>query len=413
MAEETKKTTRGIGKKVYGRLGYDEQQTGLPDLEFMSELAPPEGLKKFRIMRRNDPIIGGLMLQLEGVMRRLRWEVKGANEKFVLSQLANIPGGLPGLIGEMASSFTYGFYIGEEVWGVRNGQVTLLDVEPRFQEGIQVINTKVTKDRGAIVEQLTDQGTFEIPYSKCLHHIFIQENRSPFGVSLLRHLYKPYYYKVAIEASEAIGVDRDLTGLPMLTAPEGFDFTAGDSGGVNHDQTVEDTLEWAVNLVSNIRVDQQQGIVKPFGWELELIRGERKGTVDTIKIIGRYNTEMAIGVLEGFLSMGAFASTNNANVEMHVSNFLTACDAYAISIAETVNQLSQKICKYNGLSEAPVINFSPARVANLTDLASFVARLASQQIIAPTVDLEKALLAIADLPYSDKAKKVVEPKKKK
>lgn len=412
-----------VTQKMYGKLGYAEQQVGLPNLEFMTELAPPEGLKKFRIMQRNDPVVGGLMLQLDGVMRRLRYEISGTNADFVIKQLENITGSLPGLIGEMASAFTYGFYIGEMSWAVEDGVVVLQDVEPRFQTTIQAIRRGRVDDRDLAaqalepkernkVKQMTDKGTYLIPYKKCLHHVFVHENRSPYGVSLLRHLYKPYFYKTAIEAAEAVGADRDLAGLPMMTAPEGFDFTAADEASPNYDASVGITLEWAINLVGNVRKDEQQGIVVPNGWDFKLLRGEGKKSIDTTKIIGRYNTEMALGVLEGFLSMGAFASTNNANVEMHVANFLTACDAYAISIAQSINgTLIKKICDYNGIKDYPVMNFSPARVSNLDKLASFVARLVGQQVITPTIPLEKSLLAIADLPYDEKAKKI-NPEKK-
>jgi len=381
-------------KRIYGTLGIDESQKGLPDMEFMTELSPPEGLTKYRVMRLNDPIIGGLILQIVGVMKRLRWTLDGENTGFVMSQLNNLKGGVSELVGEIAEGFTYGFYLGELVWNTDGGDIVLVDIEPRYQPSLYAI------DPNGYVEQRTTSGNAKIPYTKCLHHVILSENRNPYGLSPLRHLYKPYYYKISIEAAESIGADRDLSGLPVLKAPDEFDFTAADTESPHYDADVAATLSWAIDLVSNVRKDEQQGVVLPAGWELSLVRGENRSSLPTTEIINRYNTEMAMGLLEVFLSMAS--SSSRANMEIYLGNFLTACDSFASSIAASINtQVIKRICEYNGLAAAPRITFSPARTANLENLASFVARLVKQHVITPSDGLEKALLAIADLPLDE------------
>jgi len=311
---------------------------------------------------------------------------------------SKLPGGLPGLVGEMATAFTYGFYVGEEIWKVDGRGVVLVDVEPRAQYTIYGINV----DKGRVY-QTAPQGSFEIPYQKCLHFVITGEARNPFGRSLLRHLYKPYYYKVAVEAAEGVGVDRDLSGLPVLRAPETFDFTAADSTSPNYDPLVEATLQWAVDLVTNVRKDKQQGVVLPHGWELMLLRSAGSQGMDTDRIVRRYNTEMCVGLLSGFLSGGMFASTNQANVEMHIQNYLYACDSWAITFAHSLTKLARKICRFNGVpeDELPKVEAAPARIIDLRDLAGFVARLVAQGVITPTGDIERALLSIVGLPYEE------------
>jgi len=381
-------------EKVTGRLGYDREVEGRPALEFLAELAPPEGLHRYRKMKMNDPIVGGLLLQIENIIRRLKWDVQGENADFVSQILKGLPGGVQGVNYEMSSAFCYGFYIGEQIWKMEDNRLILTDIAPRFQPSIHRIN-----DVNGNVRQLTQQGTFDIPYSKCVHHMYFTENRAPYGTSILRHLYKPYYYKVSVEASEAVGIDRDLSGLPMMTAPEGFDFEQCDPESPNYDPAAAATLEWALNTVSNVRKDTTQGIVKPHGWELELIRGENRTNIPTNDIISRYNTEMAAGVLENFISLGAFATTNNANTEVNVRNFLRACDAYAETMSQTYNeQIIEPICRFNNIN-APRFSFTPVNTDTLGDLATFFARLVSNGIIAPTTTLEKELLQIADFTY--------------
>lgn len=383
-------------ERISGRLGYDKETEGRPALEFMDELAPPEGLHKFRKMKMNDPIVGGLLLQIHNIMRNLRPSFKGENSEYVKNMLSNFPGGIPWLNYYMSSSFDYGFFLGEKIWKVENGSFILKDVSPRFQPSIFKIN-----DENGNVEQQFSEGTFHIPYKKCVHHMFFTENRSPFGTSILRHLYKPYYYKISVEASESVGIDRDLSGMPVMTAPEAFNFTAADPDSPEYDPETEATLEWAMDIVNNVRKDTVTGIVKPNGWTLSILRGENRTSVPTSDIISRYNTEMAAGVLENFLSLGAFATTNNANTEVNVKNFLAACDAYGAVMAQTYNeQIIKPICKYNDLTQ-PRMYFSPISIGDLESLASFFTRLVKANVITPTTTLEKELMDIAEFTYDD------------
>lgn len=394
----SKKPLPKVPRRIFGSPGIDETIPGLPDLEFMDELAPPEGLKVFWKMEVNEPIIGGLMLNLRGVMKRVSVDFDDGDKlDFFKATFSNLPGGIVTLIDNIASAFTFGFYLGEMVWTIEDGMTVLKDIIPLFQPSIHAIND----DKGN-VRQVTAYSTAEIPYTKCVHQTFISEGRSPYGRSLLRHLYKPYYYKISCEAAEATGIDRDLSGLPVLTAPEVLDFTAADPDSPHYDPTIAATLDWAVDVVSNVRKDNQQGLVLPAGWQFSLVRGDGTSSIDTTNVIQRYNTEMAAGLLESFLVASGNSVSSKGNMETLVKSFLNACDAYVMTIEETINsQIINKIALYNGIENPPHLRFSTTDIANLKDLGSFVARLVNMGVITPTTTMEKALLAIADLPYDD------------
>lgn len=399
--KETKSTAMMARR---GSTGLDEVVKGLPDLEFLNELLPPVGLKKFYKMKMNDPVVSGLVRHLELIFARVNYTIEGPNAKFFEDMLEALPGGIPSLVEEIASMFTFGFYIGELIWRVKDGVVILDDIAPRFQPSIQAIHSEV--------EQLYSEGQFYIPINKCLHIAIGAMARNPFGESLLRSSYKPYYYKVSIEAAESSGLERDLSGLPLLKAPEGFNFSAADSSSPDYNADVAATLDWAISLVQNVRADSQQGIVIPAGWEFSIIRGENRTTVPTSEIIARFNSEMASGMLEQFISLGAYASTNNANVDAHIDNFLGTCDSYLRKIERAINtQVIEKIAAYNG-KRAAYIKFDKVSRDALEQIASFVRQLTSQGVLSPTKGLEQELLRIAGLPYDpDNIKPPVEKKK--
>lgn len=387
-------------RQIYGSYGVDDGMKGYHSslLEPLPELIAPAGLAIYNKMRKNDPVIGGLVLLLESVIKRMDYHINGPNTQFVSDMLDSMDTSLSQIFGEVSSAFTFGFYIGEKIWAMKDGVMTLVDIAPRYQSTIDTID-----DDEGMVTQSTSGGSFTIPYVKTLHIVLISENRSPFGISILRHLYKPYYYKLSIEASEALSIDRDLGGLPMMSAPEGFNFMAADSTSPEYDPNVAATLEWAINLVSSVRKDQQQGIVTPFGWTFTLARGENRASVPTSDIIARYNTEMATGILANFISLGAFATTNNANTGVHVANFLGACEAYAKAISDAVQrQIINPICRYNKLDKPPTITLSIKHNNTLKDVGTFLSSLVEKGVIHATPSIEHVILELANLPYNEK-----------
>ena len=97
---------------------------------------------------------------------------------------------------------------------------------------------------------------------------------------------------------EGIGVERDLAGLPMLTPPEGLNIW---------DQTDPDMaqqLAYATQLVQNVRRDALEGIVKPFGWEFQLLNGGSRRQFEIGSIIERYDSRIAMTILADFVLLG-------------------------------------------------------------------------------------------------------------
>lgn len=392
-----KLSSLGNAKNIYGITGLDSAMKGYPSstAEPMSELLAPSGLKIYQKMRKNDPIVGGLILLLETVMKRLKWEIIGPNASLVKKMFDEMETPMAQIFGEISEAFCYGFYLGEKVWQVKNGIVTLVDIAPRSQLTIEAIND----DDGMVLQNTDSKGQLTIPYAKCLHITFSTECRNPFGSSILRHLYKPYYYKVSIEAAEALGIERDLGGLPIMTAPEGFDFNSAIEGSPTYSEEIAQTLDWAISLVSQVRRDQQQGVVKPFGWDFTILRGEQRAAVPTSDIIARYNTEMTTGILANFISLGAFATTNNANTEIHVANFLAACESYVNIIAASIDkQIINPICRYNRIENQPHIALKLKNIGILKALGTFLSSVTEKGLIRPTESIKHTILELLDFP---------------
>ena len=110
-----------------------------------------------------------------------------------------------------------------------------------------------------------DFGIFTIPMSKGMLFRTRSRKDNPEGRSILRNAYRSWYFKRRIQEIEGIGIERDLAGLPVIHAPDGVDIW----DDTNKDYT--DIRVGIENMVKNIRRDETEGVVLPFGFELELL----------------------------------------------------------------------------------------------------------------------------------------------
>ena len=377
--------------KVYG-----SSDTEISTEEIFSELQPPDGLRKYSSMEDNEPIIGGLITRLSNVFKSAEWTIEGKNDEMVKTQLDALPEGMMGLLEDFTNAFVFGFSANEKIWQLVEREIVLTDLLPIHAPTITFDNNYPD-----IIKQNTLKGYVEIPRTKIVHFMPRTRSRNPYGRSLLRCVYKPYYYKSAIEASEAQSIDRSLSGLPVMTAPEGFDFVNADEESPGYDPYVAATLDWAESVVSKVRKDEMQGVVKPSGWELALLKGENSVVVNSPEILARYNIEMAIGLLQTFAISGGFGSTSGANIEALIGDFRSSCNAWLGLMAFKINrQIVRDICQFNLKLDYPTFRFLDISSEKLADLASYVARLVANEIIDPTETLEKRMLEKIRIPYT-------------
>ena len=87
------------------------------------------------------------------------------------------------------------------------GQETVHDWGPKLD---RLGNPTIVRQRGP-----TDGKMRQSPLYKMLHFTFRSRKRNPFGMSLLRSLYRPWYFKKNLEVVEAIGAERDVGNMPI------------------------------------------------------------------------------------------------------------------------------------------------------------------------------------------------------
>ena len=169
------------------------------------------------------------------------------------------------------------------------------------------------------MEQIDWHGGYHvIPIEKALLFRSRPRRNNPEGYSIMRTAYTSYFMLKNIQQIEAIGIERDLAGLPVLTPPEGVDiFAPGQSA----------LLAKAQALVTGVKRDEDAGIILPTaGWQFELISSGGSRQIDTDEVVRRYEQRIATSMLADFILVGQDTVGSYAMVDIKTDLFGVALD---------------------------------------------------------------------------------------
>lgn len=383
---------KGVFEFEIGRIGL-KHSVGYVYDEFLTTLRGTRGRKIYREMTDNDPIIGAVLFAIKQILREARWDVKPGDDtdaqckkdaEFLEDCMYQMNHSWSELMTDTLTFLSYGFSVFEQVlYRDRDGKVRWKKMAFRQQDTIERWEIDEYSDtQGFWQRPPPDFHEFYIPIKKCLHFKTESAGGNPEGRSALRNAFRPWFMKKNIEEIEAIGVERDLAGLPVLTLPEGMDPTSEDEGIVAQ-------IASAKKLVTNIRRDEQEGIVMPFGWDLQLLAAAGSRQMDTVSIINRYNKEMAVSVLAQFIMLGMERTGSYALAKEQTDMFYLALESWIDYVGTIWNRQAVPILMgLNGVRDRPLPYFVHTQIHKYTlkDIATYVATLAGEKVNALEID---------------------------
>lgn len=386
--------------------------------EFLQGLRWPRAGEIYKEMSYNDPVVGSILYLAEMMIRNVSWTVQKASDKpvdveaaeFLKTCMDDMDTSWADTISEIISMLTYGFSFHEVVHKVRRGpKETSAKYRSKYSDG------RIGWKRIPVRAQSTwyqwifaDDGDIKafvqmappmykvvtIPLSKGLLFRTRVSRDNPEGVSLLRNAYRPWYFKKRIEEVEGIGIERDLAGLPVLTAPEGMDLWD------DTNEQMKLLKASAELLVKNVRKDSEEGILLPHGWELELLTTGSSRAFDTSAIINRYDNRIAITMLSDLVLIGGDKSGSFALAETKESLLSSALESQLKNIADVFNSYAvPNLMNYNsfpGMTEYPKIVPGQVLSAKLKELALLLRSMGLN--IAKDMDLQNHLRKAAGMP---------------
>lgn len=392
--------------------------TGIVYEEWLAQLSTTQAMRTYRQMRDNDAVIGSMFFALEMILRRVEWRVEPKDEspkaadyeQFVTECMDDMSHTWSDFIAEIVNMFAFGFALFETPYKRRNGAQTTKPsskfsdgkigwrkMAPRAQETILYWDWDEEGGlQGAVQLAPPDYQTVSIPIEKLLLFRTTSIKNNPQGRSLLRNVFRAWFFKTRIEEVEGIGIERDLCGIPVL-------YATGDA------ITAMGGEENARKLVRNIRMDDQMGVVLPQAFdekgnravELTLLKAAGSKQTKVSETIARHNADILSTMLAGFIQLG---HTDHGSRSLHLSAtqiFAEAIAAFMDSIAAIINRVAiPRLMALNSmdLELAPKLVPGEIGVRDLEEIGNTIAKLFTAGMTFNDKDTQATMRKLLKLP---------------
>ncbi|MNF36765.1 hypothetical protein D3C84_176670 [compost metagenome] len=393
-------------KQVNGRI-YEESR---------KELRYPFASQTFRLMAQDATVSAALSL-FEMMVSQVDWVVDpGLNPtaemqskaQFLQECIGDMEHTWREFIKEVTSEFTYGYAVHEKVYRRRlhstgsrynDGRIGIKKLPGRSQDtliewmysddGRDLIGVKQSLaaiENGVRYSNLAASlmGTdIIIPRKKFLHFRVDPKRDNPEGQSPLRNCYFAWKYRTMIEEQEAVGVTRDMNGMPTLYIPPRYmSEDASDSEKAIY--------EYYKRIIRNIQNNEQSGMILPqafdpesrqplFKFELTSTQGSKM--YDTDAIIRRWDNKILMTLFADMLKMGQdqVGSYSLAGAKTNIMSL--AIESRLKEIEDVLNtDLVRQLFALNGHTldeELPKLKYGELDRIDLEEFSSAVQRIFS------------------------------------
>ena len=404
-------------KGEYGKIG-QYRVGGTFFEEFLPELRGKKGIEVYREMSDNDEMVYAIMFAIEMLMRSCPFTVEPQGTtaadkeaaEFVESCMNDMEYTWQETLSEIISFIKYGWSYHEIVYKRRNGKTKRRRTSSKFDDGLIGWAKLPIRSQDTLYEWKYDEyGDLEgmvqacfpdynqvlIPIDKALHFITKSDKANPEGKSVLRGAYRSWYIKKRLQELEGIGIERNLAGFPVLTAPETIDLWG---------QEAEDkeALANATSIVTSLRRDSLEGVALPYGWDLKLLSAANAISLDTNTIIERYDNRIASTVMADFILLGHQAVGSFALSSNKTKLFAVAIGSFLDTICEVFNNqgipalIDVNAEHFKGITDYPKMIHGDIEDVDLEKLGNFIDKVGGY--LMPDEALEQYFRQIANLP---------------
>lgn len=401
--------------------------------DFLKELQGRRGSATYREMKDNDAIIGAVLTSIESLIRSVEWhiEAQGNTEEdkicaeFVNSCFSDMSDTWNNTLSDILTFIPYGYSILEINYKLRKGNSTDKRYNSKYNDGLigwrnWSIRAQETLWSWNFDHDNTVLGFTQIappdfkfryiPMEKCIHFKASNNRGNPEGRSMLRNAYRSWWFKKNLEEIEAIGIEKDLNGVPVFRLPPEIMQAANDPNAPEEAKMAYNN--W-VNIAKGVKKNSQSAIILPAVYDENnnklydinmITSGATRRQYDSDEIIKRYAKDMAMTLMADFIMLGNNSQGSFALSDSKVSMFRQSLTFLLKVISETINEQAivklVKLNNFKGITDYPKIIHSSIDEKSLQETANFIQQLTNSQVLNVKDDknLEDAMREKADLP---------------
>ncbi|MBU2701171.1 hypothetical protein Ga0466249_002285 [Sporomusaceae bacterium BoRhaA] len=383
MAETDTEVNRPVTPMAEVGISGLQRFSGWTDEEWLKDLRGLNGVKRYKEMRDNDAIVGAFLFAIEMLIRQAPWNTEAASDEEADTHAAqflkeclfeDMEMTFHELICDALSMLPFGWAYHEIVFKKRMGDTGDPTTQSKFNDGRIGFRKIALRAQETFLEwefapnndllgmwqnSPPDYKRRFIPFSKSVLFRTRSPKNNPEGRSILRNAWRSYYFKKRMEEIEAIGIERDLAGLPVVKVPPQM-------LDANASEDEKKALQSYKQLVTSIRRDSNEGVVFPAedtpegkktGYSFELVSSSSRRQFDTSKIIERYDRRIAMTVLADFIFLGQTGDGSMALSVDKTKMFSAAIGSILDTICETLNNKAVpmlfKLNSFTGLTGLP------------------------------------------------------------
>jgi hypothetical protein len=409
-----------------------KRAAGYIDEEFLPQLRGRKSVQVFKEMSENDPLVGALLFSIDRLLRNVEWTVKPGGKtaedaraaEFVEQCMSDMSEPWSNFIGEVLTMLPFGWSWHEVVYKRRGGQWNRNPkTRSKFSDNLIGWRKMPIRSQETLLRWVFDDSgdtkamvqlappfykTTVLPVERSLLFRYKSNKGNPEGISMLRNAYRPWYMKKRLEEFEAVGVERDLAGLPVVKVPAEM---LRAKPGTEQAKAVEAFKR----MVKSVRRDEQEGIVFPMAYDqdtkqplysFELMGGGGGRQFNTDEIIKRYEERILMTVLADFILVG---HQSVGSYSLHTDKtgiFRTSLNSIAESIADVLNRYAlPRLFMVNGWRPEHLPEIVPTDVdsPDIAQLGQFMQAMAGTGVSwFPDGELENFVREAARLPKLDK-----------
>jgi len=409
---------------------------GTVDEELHRQLSGTRAVATYREMADNDSTIAAVMAWTRAMIRRVRWSVEPAaqgreEEKwagFLEECLRDMEMTWGEVVEEALSELVFGWSALEIVYKLRNGPaqkdrrfrsayddglVGWRKLAPRAQESLHEWEWDEEGDVRAMVQlPPSDYRLRTIPADRLLLFRVGASKNNPEGRSPQRGAYRAWWFLKRLQEIEAVGMERDLAGLPVVDVPPQL----LSSGATAEEKALVASL---AETVQKVRRNEREGVVFPAeryadpstgatvesGFRFRLLTSGGRQAGGLREAVKSYQQDIARVFLAEFIFLGS-ASGSRALADSKTDMFAAAMEGYLSGMAETLNRSGvARLMEINGVPREcwPRLVPDPFDVPALEAISRFVTELSRAGILSPGPRLERHLRRVADLPDEEES----------
>lgn len=409
--------------------------------------AMPRGMELLRdmeIMANQDETVGAMLWCIASTISQVVWKHQpqkdGADSKdedaiadaaFADSLMLDMEFSMADYVEETVSTMLWaGFAPNEIVLKQRDGK------NSRFSDKLYGVSRLALIDPLSVlrwiykdeskrdligIEQQATTGYAKIPLWKVLHFRTTPTLNHPAGKPMMMNAWRAWKLKEKIQDSEAIGIERELCGLPMMKMPKA-DLKAAnerDSAGAFTPDALaaQARIQSAIKAVQNLRFNESGGIVLPSDTFFDETEGDRtpqydfkivtsagQRSIDSRTAARDYDRAIARVAMMQFLHLGD-RSTGSFSLSDDQSNMaVRSLMTLALKIAAEWNRkLLPMVWAANGKSPATLPKLKPSEINKdgLAQLGAFLSGLGKATGLWDSdPDLREAIVKLMNLPYN-------------